>query len=515
VPVRFIIAAQQLPIRAMSEKSTSEIARETLRALAVRKLQPTPENYAIVFREVSGAVTLAEPAEHGLAAAVAAADWMEEPARRECRRLIQAGEWPRLLRMFAPQQVRTPATRADAPEAALADVFEQIARMVEFAVPAFGEPDSQFALDALVLAEFCRSKAATGTTDGVRGKLSEFSHRLSFLAEDQAAIRGELANTVRLMLNSISDRYGDEPFVQAQVPILLTALEPPFTLRRLDEARRRLKDLNYKLDEIKRRNVAAQDDTKHLIATFIERLSELAELSGSQSARIEKCAKRIETARDLTELAPALEEVISVTRAMAERVVNVRDELQIIQRTAAASAAEVEGLRRELDVLAAASRHDVLTGTLNRKGLDEVLTREIARARRLGNALSIALLDVDNFKALNDVHGHAVGDQALAHLAATAREQLQRQHTISRYGGEEFVVVMSDTTLEEGVKTIERLQRELTRHYFMAGESRILITFSAGVTRMRDDEDPTVAIGRADQGMYHAKRTGKNKVVAT
>jgi diguanylate cyclase len=91
---------------------------------------------------------------------------------------------------------------------------------------------------------------------------------------------------------------------------------------------------------------------------------------------------------------------------------------------------------------------------------------------------------------------------------------MRPQDTLSRFGGEEFVVLMPDTELDGGVAAMTRLQRELTRKFFMSGQDKLLITFSAGVAQVAEGESIETAIGRADQGMYQAKRAGKNKVVA-
>ena len=142
------------------------------------------------------------------------------------------------------------------------------------------------------------------------------------------------------------------------------------------------------------------------------------------------------------------------------------------------------------------------------------MEREIARARRQDAPLCVALLDVDNFKSINDRLGHTAGDAALVHLAQVTREVMRPQDQLARYGGEEFVIILPDTELAEGVKAMERLQRELTTRYFLKDQERVLITFSAGVAQVEGEEGSADAIRRADQGMYLAKRTGKNRVVA-
>jgi diguanylate cyclase len=124
------------------------------------------------------------------------------------------------------------------------------------------------------------------------------------------------------------------------------------------------------------------------------------------------------------------------------------------------------------------------------------------------------MLDIDNFKKLNDTLGHATGDAALAHLASVARDCMRPQDTLARYGGEEFVILLPDTPLDKGVEAMTRLQRELTKRFFLAGADKVLITFSAGVAQLAANEKGADAIKRADQAMYLAKRAGKNRVLA-
>ena len=111
-------------------------------------------------------------------------------------------------------------------------------------------------------------------------------------------------------------------------------------------------------------------------------------------------------------------------------------------------------------------------------------SRELAVVRRNQSALCVALLDIDNFKRINDERGHAVGDEALAHLAKVARNCMRPQDTLARYGGEEFVILLPDTPLDQGIEAMVRLQRDLTKKFFLDGAEKLLITFSAGVAHL-------------------------------
>jgi diguanylate cyclase len=210
-----------------------------------------------------------------------------------------------------------------------------------------------------------------------------------------------------------------------------------------------------------------------------------------------------------------LKEVVAATRTIAKETLMARDELQTMRQQADMTQTEISKLHQELDRVSAQARHDPLTGALNRRGLEEALEKEISTVRRKESSLSVALLDIDNFKALNDALGHVMGDTALAHLADVARECMRPQDTLARYGGEEFVILLPDTPMEKGVEAMIRLQRELTKRFFMAGTEKVLITFSAGVAQLTNEEAGMEAIRRADQAMYLAKRSGKNRVIGT
>ena len=176
------------------------------------------------------------------------------------------------------------------------------------------------------------------------------------------------------------------------------------------------------------------------------------------------------------------------------------------------SARRIHELEDELRQVSNLVREDQLTGTLNRRGLDEAFGRELARSERLEAPMAIGLLDIDHFKKLNDTFGHQVGDEALRHLARVIKNLLRPTDTLARYGGEEFLILLPNTLEEEATEVLKRVQRELTRRYFLHNNEKVLITFSAGVAQRRPDEDQTALVARADAAMYRAKQAGRNRV---
>jgi diguanylate cyclase len=347
----------------------------------------------------------------------------------------------------------------------------------------------------------------------VKALLADFSHRLSFAAEDQAEIRLTLLKLLHLIIDNIGELSLDESWLKGQTDALKEVAQPPLTLRRLDEVERRLKDVIFKQTEAKGRALEAQEELRQMLATFITRLSQMTESSSAYQGKMEESMRQLEQAKKIEEIAPVLKEVIGATRLMTNESLSVRDELRAMREKTQATEAELVKLHRELDRVSAQARHDTLTGALNRQGLDEAMNREVSTVKRKDTPLSVALLDIDNFKKLNDSKGHEAGDAALAHLATVARECMRPQDTLARYGGEEFVILLPDTPLDRGIDAMTRLQRELTKRFFLAGNEKILITFSAGVAQLAPGEAGAEAIRRADQAMYLAKRAGKNRVI--
>jgi len=175
--------------------------------------------------------------------------------------------------------------------------------------------------------------------------------------------------------------------------------------------------------------------------------------------------------------------------------------------------ARIQRLEQELRDMSDLVREDQLTGALNRRGFEELFQREQARTLSGGQPICVALIDLDDFRLLNQTHGHAGGDAALRHLVATARTVLRASDAIARFGGEEFVLLLPDATAFEAHAAVVRLQRALAQRAVMHESARVFVTFSAGVAVCQPGEHADAAIKRADRAMYAAKQAGKNRVV--
>lgn len=160
----------------------------------------------------------------------------------------------------------------------------------------------------------------------------------------------------------------------------------------------------------------------------------------------------------------------------------------------------------------AAALTDPLTGILNRRGFDEAYRREAARARRKGMRISLAMIDLDDFKKVNDEHGHAIGDKVLIQLVHTLRNTLRPTDILCRLGGEEFIVLFPETRRCDAIAAMTRIQKRFASQR-VPGSSTVL-TFSAGVVVQDYGESLEEALERADEATYAAKRKGKNCVVS-
>jgi diguanylate cyclase (GGDEF)-like protein len=180
-------------------------------------------------------------------------------------------------------------------------------------------------------------------------------------------------------------------------------------------------------------------------------------------------------------------------------------------------------VRRQRDHLVAElsrlSVSDQLTGLLNRRGFVERAVLAIAQARRSGIALTILMLDIDHFKAVNDGYGHAAGDTVLRSLATTIAKDRRSGDLMVRLGGEEFAVLLHATTAEEALNVAERLRAEVKRRVPHPGGSDHQVTISGGIAAVSRSDDPEPALlqalAAADSALYSAKRAGRDRVVTT
>lgn len=395
----------------------------------------------------------------------------------------------------------------------IVDLRELVAQLLENTLSIVLRDKPDLASEASQIAVSVRAAQNAEALIGLSERLKKLCYRAHFIAEDQAELNTALLHLVQLIMDNIGELVVEDQWLTGQIKVVRDLVLQPLDLRRLDDVERRMKDVIVKQSSLKKSLNEARDRLKLMLATFVDRLADFSDTTSEYHGKIENCSDKISKARDISDLTDVLAEVMRETRVVQLNTARSRDELSAMRNRVNESEQVVARLQIELSSASELVRHDPLTGALNRKGMNEALEKEIARLRRQGGTLSLALLDVDNFKKLNDTQGHSAGDAALVHLAAVVRETVRPGDTLARYGGEEFVVLLPHTDLDEAVAVMTRVQRELTRKIFMHENDRILITFSCGVAETESDENHEEVLKRADAAMYLAKRAGKNRVI--
>jgi diguanylate cyclase (GGDEF)-like protein len=168
--------------------------------------------------------------------------------------------------------------------------------------------------------------------------------------------------------------------------------------------------------------------------------------------------------------------------------------------------ADALALNREL------ATRDALTGLLNRRAMVELLAREHPRIERGQGPLSVALLDIDWFKRINDNLGHGAGDEVLRRFATLVNSRLRAADALARWGGEEFLLLMPGTHLDDARGVLDRLRATVAAGGFEQMASELNVTFSAGVVEVHEGESQDAAIDRADRALYRAKQGGRDRV---
>jgi len=170
-------------------------------------------------------------------------------------------------------------------------------------------------------------------------------------------------------------------------------------------------------------------------------------------------------------------------------------------------------LRRQKEYAELLARTDALTGLANRRAFDEAAEQEVQRALRYNTPLALVMTDLDHFKAINDRHGHHVGDQVLQHFARTLSASVRNIDLVGRWGGEEFAILMPGTDLEEAAQAAERMRLAVENAEPPLGDQACAYTASFGVAAFRADTPTMVSLlGRADAALYRAKDGGRNRV---
>lgn len=336
-------------------------------------------------------------------------------------------------------------------------------------------------------------------------------HMALRIDQEQRLIDG-LLNVLALFVDHLSLQPDQDPWVTHQLDNIRRNLAKPLALHHIYEAESILKELVYQQGLLQHTLTEAQQTLKAMISVFLERLGVVTEATGEFQHKIDHYTERVHQTNQAVDFKSLLEELMEDTRHMQLDMLRARDELVKTQQQADVAQQRVNELRQQLRQVSEQNRDDRLTGALSHRALVETFSAEQNHMSQSGKPLCLALLDVDNFSELNTQLGRQAGDDTLTHLVQVIKTVIRESDSVIRYGSEEFLILLPNTPLSTAADLLRRLQRELTKRFFMNNNKRLLITFSAGVTRCLPGESREQALDRADYAVFLARKQGKNQV---
>ena len=329
---------------------------------------------------------------------------------------------------------------------------------------------------------------------------------------EEHRIRQGLQRLLGLLCDNLGQLAPDEAWLTSQLEPVRALLAGPILSGQIAAAERRLAALIAKQAVARRGLQEAKVALTEMLTTLLERIGTIGSSAEHFQDRVGQYQQQLQQSPDPTTLARILHGLLSDTQTVKEQIEASRAELAAARQKVGVYETRVSQLEQQLDEVSTLVQKDPLTNALNRRGLEHAFRTESARALRYESPLTLAMMDLDNFKQVNDRLGHVAGDRALIHFVTTVHATLRPTDLTARSGGEEFAVLFPACSAQDGVEAIERLQRDLARRPFQFEQERLNLTFSAGVTQWRPGETLEQLIQRADARLYDAKNAGKNRV---
>lgn len=462
-----------------SKKTPAEIARQVLQELALRRIAPTPDAYAKLYKEFESSQ------HHG--------DFNIQvmPSR--------------------------PDTSSPAADSATEDTSssrenllrQMLARILIFSISSLLHDAPELASESRELGE--QLQQPDTDLEQLFSRLKQLAFQIELQASDLTKQRELMLQLFSVLLENAQALLKKGSWLSNQISGIQTlfATDDPD----LDESGRILKDMLFKQEQMRTALEEEKTQIRNMVMTFMDRLGLMLSATDHYHQALDSFQDRMQDVEWVTNQDEIVKGILAATSAVQKQAREAHDQMVHAENAVHDAENRIFELESQLQQMNDLIREDHLTGSLNRRGMDECLEKEIYRSQRHKTPLCVALIDLDNFKKLNDQHGHTVGDEVLIHLVSTVKDLLRTMDAIARFGGEEFVIIMPETHKEVAFDVMTRVQREMTKRVFLHNSQHLLITFSAGLAQYIEGESAEQLIERADTALYQAKNTGKNRVV--
>ena len=329
---------------------------------------------------------------------------------------------------------------------------------------------------------------------------------------EEHKVKAGLQRLLALLCDNMKSLSPEEAWLAGQLEPIRALLAGPMHSQQLAEAEARLSQVIGQQSGARRSLQEAKLALKEMLATLIERIGTMGSSTGRFYEQVGAYQAELEKATDFETLSRVIKGLLADTQVVRADIQQSREDLMNARRKVEAYETRVKQLEKELMTVSTLVQKDPLTHALNRRGLEEAFRIETARSQRYGTPLSLAIIDLDDFKKLNDTLGHLAGDRALVHLLTVMQAALRPTDVVARIGGEEFAILYSSADLDDAVAATERVQDELGARAFQHDGNAQVLSFSGGVTRWVAGEPLEPLLQRADEAMYRAKRAGKHRV---
>jgi diguanylate cyclase len=531
--------------------ASAQIAKATLTRLAQTRLEPTPENYARAWIEVGGtppprpreaAPTL--PIDDGAQWALlvdqlvrgmeqGSRQWTVARKKDSIRHVVASsgnhaqrlrerltqlvGAWQKDGQPDGPAELRSDPPQAAAEAATAAAAWPQVAASFEQTLRvALPHDDATAASVARELNEQAQRWRGAGADTTLAAEVEATCAQARRVFLQRHHLVDELGKLVHALSEGLTDLAEDESWARGQAEAMRARLSGEgqgegLSVRGVRAAADMLTQTRLQQQRLRGERDRARRALRALVESLSSELQALGGQTGRFSDELTRCTDDLEHADSREQMNSVLHQMLTASRSVQSEVADASARITASRVQADELNTRVRELEGALQRLSEEVSTDALTQVANRRGLAQAFDVESARSQREGSPLAIGLIDIDNFKKLNDSLGHGAGDVALKTLAAQVRAALRPGDHVARFGGEEFVVLLPGSALAAAQETLTRVQRSLSVGLFMHEGREVFVTFSAGVTLWQNGEPLGSSLERADSALYEAKRTGKNR----